>query len=92
MSELTQCNFCALQQIKEEAKRKGLKVVLLPSSYSRRSKFFRSGTSIFVVPKSISIKDIKSWKDCFEAPPNGDENYKKYQKCWMDVISNRCVC
>ena len=31
MSELTKCNYCSLQAIKRDAKKKGLKVVIVPS-------------------------------------------------------------
>jgi hypothetical protein len=50
MSELTQCNYCGLQQTKRHAKEKGMKVTLFPSR-------FMGGTDVFVHPKDVKIKD-----------------------------------
>jgi len=85
MSELTQCNFCRLRDTKHSAKAKGMKVVLWPSN-------FLSGTTVFVVPKNIKKSDIKKWKDCDKAPPNGDRNYQKYCVAWMQEIPDSCKC
>ena len=85
MSELTQCNYCGLKQIRADAKKKKMKVVLLSSSFMR-------GTDVFVVPRHIPITEIRRWKDCSDKLPNGDKNYQKYHVSWMMEIGNRCEC
>ena len=85
MSELTRCNYCNLQDIKRKARKDGLKVVLAVSK-------FMGGTDVFVVPKNITPKEVRTWKDCDEVPPNGDENYQKYHKSWMMRIGSFCEC
>ena len=85
MSELTQCNYCSLKQIKANARKKRMKVVLLPSS-------FMGGTDVFVVPRHIPKAEIKRWKDCDAAPPNGDMFYRKYHVAWMMSIGDHCEC
>lgn len=50
MSELTQCNFCSLEDIKRKAKREGKKVTLLPA---KRDKYYMGGLDVFVHPKKV---------------------------------------
>jgi hypothetical protein len=49
MSELTQCNFCSLERIKEHAKDRKLKVTIIPSSN------ILNGLDVYVHPKDINI-------------------------------------
>jgi len=85
MSERTECNYCSLKFIKQDAKKKNMKVIMLSSN-------FMGGTDIFVVPRSISLGTIRQWKDCDKCPPNGDKNYCKYHVAWMQEITSYCCC
>jgi hypothetical protein len=49
MSELTQCNFCHLEDIKARAWRDKQKVTLVPSSHELK------GLDVYVHPKDINI-------------------------------------
>jgi hypothetical protein len=49
MSELTQCNFCSLEGIKEEAREAGLRVTLIPGKHELK------GLDVYVHPRDINI-------------------------------------
>ena len=48
MSELTQCNYCSLKQIRADAKKKKMRVVIINSN-------FMGGVDVFVVPKKCPL-------------------------------------
>lgn len=85
MSELTQCNYCPLRKIRERAKQRKQRVVLIPSS-------FMAGTEVFAVPSHIKKKDILKWNGPGDKLPNGDENWRKYHTAWMMTIPDHCGC
>ena len=82
---MSQCNYCSLKQIRTDAKKKKMKVVLIPSS-------FMGGTDVFVVPSHIKEAEIRTWTDCSDKFPNGDKNRQKYCVSWMMKIGNHCEC
>ena len=82
---MAQCNFCSISQIRKKAKEDGMIVKLVPST-------FMGGTDVFVVPKSIGIEEIRTWKQPSATLPNGCENRQKYEVSWMMIIPKRCVC
>jgi hypothetical protein len=47
MSELTPCNFCSLNRIKESANEKGMKITL------KKSNSMMGGTDVYTHPPSI---------------------------------------
>lgn len=53
---------------------------------------FMSGVNLFAVPKDITLKTVRTWKDSSECPPNGDENYQKYNVGWLMALPEHCVC
>lgn len=85
MSGLTECNYCSLENIKTDTKKKGYKVVMTPSE-------FMNGINVFIVPKHFKIKDIRQWKDCDACPPHGDTNYRRYHVSWFMKLPDYCVC
>lgn len=60
MSELTQCNYCSLKNIKRHAKREGKVVTLRPA---KREKYYMGGLDVFVHPKGVvpTQKHFKAW-------------------------------
>lgn len=50
MSELTQCNYCHYQQYLAEAKKKNMKITLLPNDFGL------GGVSVYMHPKDFDIK------------------------------------
>ena len=76
MSELTQCNYCSLQEVRSQAKRDGLKVSLRPGWYG--------GTDIFVHPKDVKIPSGQQDDD---SPLR-----MKYCARWMMEIGRSCCC
>ena len=59
MSELTKCNYCSLQAIKRDAKKKDLKVVIVPS----KEMGSLGGVEVYVLKKGEkpSKKNWVSW-------------------------------
>ena len=80
MSELTQCNFCSLKEIKRRAKKEGLRVTKL-----RNNKY--GGIDIFVIPKDIAITPIL---DSLKQPASLE--HKKYFQAWFMKLTSHCVC
>ena len=76
MSELTQCNYCSLRQIRQRAKKEGKKVTLLPG--------WRGGKDVFVHPSRITRKKLL-------AEQKKDEG-RKYCVGWLMEITDHCVC
>jgi len=50
MSELTQCNYCSLREIRARAKKEGNRVTLLTG--------WSGGTDVFVHPPSVTRKEL----------------------------------
>ena len=82
MSELTPCNYCTLQWIKQRAKKAGNQVVV------RKGGWF-NGVDVFVVPPGIGIPEVI---DSGDDKHNGDEFTKKYFCAWFMKLTDHCVC
>lgn len=54
MSELTTCNYCKLESIRRDAKKKNMKVVCMPSRYEL------GGEEVYVVKKGDK-PNKKNW-------------------------------
>ena len=52
MSDLTICNYCSLQAIKQRAKENNLKVTLLQSNWEL------GGIDVYVHPKDVKVKKL----------------------------------
>jgi len=83
---MSTCNYCIFLYYKKTAKKRGLILKKFPSSFGL------GGCELFMVPKSISISEIKSWKCPSKQLPNGDVNWQKYQVGWMMEIPDHCCC
>jgi hypothetical protein len=55
MSELTQCNYCSLRQIRKQAKSDGMKVTIRVG--------WNGGKDIYVHPKEIVIPNVNGDKN-----------------------------
>ena len=81
-----QCNYCGFKTMKIEAKKRGKVIKKLPATWGL------GGWELFMVPKNISINDIRSWIGPSEELPNGDKNWEEYSCGWMMEIPDRCYC
>ena len=77
MSELTQCNYCSMKDIKREAKGKGHRVV------TREGTGQLGGINVYILPPGVEM--AKVIKD-------DDEFSKKYFVAWFMKLSESCVC
>jgi hypothetical protein len=50
------------------------------------------GVEVFVVPRGISLAEVRSWAPPSDEMPNGDSNWEKYHAAWFMEIPDRCVC
>ena len=80
-----ECNYCSYKKLKKRAKEKGMVVKKLPSTW-------KMGHQLFIVPKTITIQEIRTWKEPSDELPNGDKNWEKYSCGWMMVIPKECWC
>ncbi len=76
MSELTRCNYCSLQGVKQRAKEKNLKVTVLTDGWGGSL----GGLSVYVHPKEIKI------------PKLSIKEREKYFSRWLMELSDRCAC
>jgi len=76
------CNYCGLKSYRREAKKRGNKIVLRPSS-------FMGGITVFEIEKHEKVP--KYIEPC-EKYPNGDQWYEKHSRAWMKEIGNYCEC
>ncbi len=76
MSELTQCNYCSLQQYEREAKKKNMKVHLITNKHG--------GIDVYITPK-------KEKPDTRTDPKTGN-NLSPYWRSWFMELSDHCVC
>ena len=53
---------------------------------------WRNGVNVFIVPKEITVRDIKKWKEACDELPNGDGNYQKYFRAWFMELPDHCCC
>ncbi|HEX9232467.1 MAG TPA: hypothetical protein VF849_00170 [Blattabacteriaceae bacterium] len=77
MSELTQCNYCSLEDTKYQARKSKMKITMLPSTRSEGLE----GIDIYIHPKEVRLKN-----------PISEGDHKKYFKSWMWEITDHCVC
>lgn len=77
MSELTQCNFCRLQGIRERAKSSGEKVTVLNDA-----RWGLGGVNVYVHPKSVNIRKLGE---------EGSDR-KVFWKGWMMELGKKCEC
>lgn len=78
MSELTQCNYCNLEAIKANARKKKQWVTLLGLPHSKLG-----GIEVYVHPKDVTITALEK---------QDKKEIKKYWVAWMWVITDHCVC
>lgn len=81
MSELTICNFCLLESLKDRAKNEEKKIILRGS--------FMGGIDVFRIPKN---ETLPFYKGPSPELPNGCEIYQKYHVAWMMEIPDHCCC
>jgi hypothetical protein len=77
MSELTTCNYCNLEAIKADARKKKYCVTLMGLPKSKLG-----GIEVYVHPKDMPITQLNQ----------KEEGTKKYWVAWMWVITDHCVC
>lgn len=78
MSEFTECNYCRLQRIKNDAKHTKMKCTILSDST-----FKLGGVNIYVHPREVDIKSL----------PGGEHGpRKKYRVTWFMELGDRCCC
>ena len=78
MSELTRCNFCSLEQIKREAKKKGQRVTVLPDA-----RWGMGGVNVYVHPKHVNVRVMEGGED-------GER--RSYHVSWMMQLTAHCCC
>jgi hypothetical protein len=76
MSDLTQCNFCSLREIRRLANREGKVVSIRPS------KGEMGGVNVYVHPKEVHIR----------AGIEGSMLHHTYFKAWFMSIGDHCTC
>jgi len=83
MSELTKCNFCSLQAIRQKAREKKQRVVL------RSGQGSLGGTDVYVIPRGVPLpKHIKAGTEKTE----GDAFHQKYFVAWFMELTSHCFC
>ncbi len=78
MSELTQCNFCRVRDIKRRAKKDGMKVTLMQDC-----NWGLEGTNIYVHPPEVNVRKMEGGED-------GPRS--KYRVGWAMSIGSSCSC
>jgi hypothetical protein len=78
MSEMTSCNSCKLNQIRRNAKAKGMRVTVLSDA-----RWGMGGENVYVHPKEIKIAKLSVGED---GPRSA------YRVSWMMEIPYRCCC
>ncbi|KKN52402.1 hypothetical protein LCGC14_0613190 [marine sediment metagenome] len=83
MSELTKCNYCDYQRLKQIAKRDGARVVLRPGHGKLK------GINAYVVPlgKRMPRKIIDTTEE-----REGDLFHNVYFRAWFMGLSKQCAC
>ncbi len=81
MSELTQCNYCKLRDMKRRAKASedGERVVTLPG---KARGGLPAGVEVFTVPPGVSKHDLKKSEDL----------RKLYGGTWFMALTDHCCC
>jgi hypothetical protein len=82
MSELTQCNYCSLREVRARARKEKKKVTLLPGrplEAKYRPNGMR-GIDVFVHPAKIDLMKLRP------------DQREKYWDRWFWELSDRCVC
>jgi hypothetical protein len=86
MSELTQCNYCSLQEVKARAKRDKMKVTLMAGrtfNSGRHPKHLPGlprGVDVFVHPRNIDIAKLRP------------DQREKFWDRWFWELGDRCGC
>ena len=78
MSELTQCNYCSLQEVKARAKKNKMVVTLLAGHPTFKG--LPAGIDVYVHPKSVKIREV----------PHVPRQAYWYR--WFMERSDRCCC
>jgi hypothetical protein len=78
MSELTRCNYCSLQRIKEDAKAEKRKVTILADA-----RWGMGGVNVYVHPPGVNIKKLEGGED-------GPR--KRYFVSWFMALTQHCAC
>jgi hypothetical protein len=77
MSSSTQCNFCGLERVKGEAKKKKWKVTIIPGSNRFKG---MDGLDVYMHPRTVNIHTLRS------------KGREFYFVSWMWAIGSRCEC
>jgi len=83
MSENTQCNYCSLSDVKADARKKKMKVTLLPGRTFGHKKSDGGGIrgiDVYVHPTKIDVRKLRP------------DQREKYWDRWFWELSDRCVC
>ena len=78
MSELTQCNYCSLLEVKARAKHENKSVTLIAGS--RHSVGLPNGIDVYVHPRGLNVRGMSR------------SARQKYWNRWFMELSDHCVC
>ena len=85
MSELTTCNYCNLRRYREQARKKGHRIVMRPSMFMR-------GVNVWSVPKGVKLPSVEQMIEPCKSHPNGNDAYARYHVAWFMALSRGCAC
>ena len=77
MSELTQCNYCRLQETRARAKAKRMEVTLLDDLG------VMGGLNVYVHPATVKIRELSGGED-------GER--KQFSVGWFMELTDYCCC
>ena len=83
MSELTQCNYCSLQEIRAKAKHDKMKVTLMPGrtfGVSSDGSGGIRGIDVYVHPRTVDVRAMTP------------AQREKWWDRWFWELSDHCVC
>lgn len=83
MSELTQCNFCTLERIREDAAKTNSQVVLRDGTGKLK------GVNVYLIPAGVEVpKMIQDGLVDLE----GDAFHQQYFIAWFMKLTDYCAC
>lgn len=75
---MAECNYCTLQRIRRDAKKKGMEVTVLGDA-----DWGMGGKNVYVHPTAVNIAELEGGED-------GER--KQYRMAWLMSIPDQCVC